>query len=364
MKKYIIISVVVLILLSAFSVNSFANSDDFEGVWDGVNTGTKDYLEDLGIDEISLEELFELSPTRVLEFIIGLIFNKGEGVFSYAIKIVFTLLLLSISSAFLKENNSLEKIIHFLGILIVLSLIIVPVSRIFTDTLSAIKTSTVFVNAYLPVMTAIIVASKKPALAITYNSFSLFLSSIITVIAEKLFMPFVSIILSFNILTSFSFEGFRERITSGLRRVVIVLLALFSTVYSGLLTTQSILATSSDTLMLRGIKFISGAFVPVVGAGVGDALSSVFSSFLIMKNTLGVFVIVVIILINLPVIIELFLWYFTLQCCSIVASMLKIDNITDILDSLSSLISLINTILFFITFVLVISTGVIISMGK
>lgn len=362
--KYIKIIALVLVLISLFPVTSFAYSSDINNVLDEVDASTKEYLEALGIDEISLEKLFELSPTRVLEFIISLIFNKGEGIFTSAVRIIFTLFMIGISTSFLKDNHSLEMLIHFIGVLIILSFVIVPVSRILTDTITAIKTSTVFVNAYLPVMTAIIVASRRPALAITYNSFSLFLSSIITVVADKLFMPFISIILSFNILTSFSFDGFRERIISGLRRMVIVVLALFSTVYSGLLTTQSILATSSDTLMLRGIKFISGAFVPVVGAGIGDALSSVFSSFIIMKNTLGVFVIIVIILINLPVIVELLLWYFTLQCCSIIATMLKIDNITDILDSLSSLISLINIILFFITFVLVISTGVIISMGK
>ena len=114
--------------------------------------------------------------------------------------------------------------------------------------------------------------------------------------------------------------------------------------------------------MLKGIRFISGAFIPIVGGGVGDALSSVFSSFLIMKNSFGVFIIIAIILINLPVIIELLIWYFVLNFCSIVSSMLNIDNTTEILDSLSSIISLLNIIVFFITFTLVISTGVILIM--
>ena len=146
--------------------------------------------------------------------------------------------------------------------------------------------------------------------------------------------------------------------------MIVIILSLFSTIYTGLLTTQSILATSSDSIALKGIRFISGAFVPIVGGGVGDAISSVFSSFVIMKNTLGVFVIIVIILINLPVMIELLLWYFALNLCSIVSSMLSLNQITDIIDSLASILSLLNIIMFFVTFVLVISTGVVIVMGK
>lgn len=364
MKKLIFTVLITFILINVFTICAFATDIDVDSVWDEVDNQTKDYLNELGIDEISFDELFNLSPTRVIEFLIDISFNSGVKVFKNILTVIVVLFIISIASAFLKESEKIYNIICFVGVLTVLSVVLVPISRMVTDVVTGIKTSMIFVNSYLPIMTAIIVASKSPGLAITYNSFSIFLSSVITIIADKFFMPCISAILSFNILSSFSFENFRERIVAGFRRCIIVILALFSTVYTGLLTTQSILATSSDSLALKGIKFISGAFVPVVGAGVGDALSSVFSSFVIMKNTLGVFVIIVIILINLPVMAELLIWYFSLQLCSIISSMLGINNVTDTIDSLTSVISILNIILFFITFVLVISTGVIIMMGK
>ena len=364
MKKLLLIIVITIVSLNVLSINVSAVDVDINKVWDEVDSQTKDYLNELGIDELTFKELFDLSPTRVIEFLIEISFNSGIQVFQSIIKIIAILFIIAISSAFLKESDRIHNIICFVGILTVLSLVLVPISRMITDVSTGIKTSMIFVNSYIPVMTAIIIASRNPGLAITYNSFSIFLSSIITTVADKVFLPCISAILSFNILSSFSFENFRERIVAGFRRCIVVILALFSTVYTGLLTTQSILASSSDSIALRGIKFISGAFVPVVGAGVGDALSSVFSSFVIMKNTLGVFVIIVIILINLPVMVELLIWYFSLQLCSVISSMLGINNITDTLDSLSSVISILNIILFFVTFVLVISTGVIIIMGK
>lgn len=364
MKKFILIIIIIVLSLNLLSINSIALDIDVDSVWNEIDSQTKEYLEDLGINEISFGDLFDLNPTRVIEFLIDISLNSGIKVFNNIIQIITILFIISIASAFLKESDRIQNIICFVGVLTVLSVVLVPISRMITDVATGIKTSMIFVNSYLPVMVAIIVASRNPSLAVTYNSFTIFLSSVITTVSDKLFIPCISSILSFNILSSFSFENFRERIVAGFKRCIKVVLALFSTVYTGLLTTQSILASSSDSIALRGIKFISGAFVPVVGAGVGDALSSVFSSFIIMKNTLGVFVIIVIILINLPVMTELLIWYFSLEMCSIISSMLGINNITDTLDSLSSVISILNIILFFVTFVLVISTGVIIMMGK
>ena len=362
--KNVLIFLSVILLLFSFSISAFATNSDFETVWDATDNQTKEYLEDLGIDELAFEEIFELTPLRVIEFLIDLAFDNGITIVKNITLIIVVLIITAIASSFLRESDKTEQIVNFVCTLIVISIVIAPISRMITDAIAGIKTSTVFVNSYLPVMTAIIIASKNPALAVTYNSFSLFLSSLISNVANSFLMPIISALLSFNILSSFSFENYRDRIIKAIRKMIVIILSLFSTVYTGLLTTQSILATSSDSVVLKGIKFISGAFVPIVGSGVGDAISSVFSSFVIMKNTLGVFVIIVIILINLPVMVELLLWYFSLSLCSIVSSMFNLNQITDIIDSLASILSLINIIMFFVTFVLVISTGVIIMMGK
>jgi stage III sporulation protein AE len=238
------------------------------------------------------------------------------------------------------------------------------VGRILTDVIVSIKVTNVFINAYLPIMAGVLVASRNPALAVTYNSYTIILSNVISVFTDKLFLPIISVLFSFNIISAFSSDMFHLKINKTLRKLIILVLSLFSTVFTGLLTTQSLLASSSDGFVLKGIKFISGAFIPVVGGTVSEAVSSVVSSFIIMKSTLGVFVIIVIILINLPVIIELLVWYFFLSLCSIGSSLFKTESVTEVFDSLASTISLLNIVLFFLTFVLVVSTGIVIMMGR
>lgn len=366
MKKTVVIILIVMSFVSLLSVNSYAENGDFEidKVWEQTDERTREYLDELGIDEISLENLFELTPTRVIKFIFQTAFKTGTNIFENVVIIIVILIIASITASFLKDSDKMENVIYFIATLMIISVIIVPISRVMTDAAAGIKTSTVFINAYLPVMTSIIIASQKASLAFTYNSFSVFLSSVIGNFADKLFVPIVSALLSLNLLSSFSFENYRDKLIKTIRRLVVVLLSFFSTIFTGIITTQSILASTSDSVALKGIKFISGTFVPIVGSGVGEAISSVFSSFVMMKNTLGVFVIIVILLINFPVILELLIWYFALGFCSIVSSMFNLKYITEVIDNLASVLSLLNIIMFFITFVLTISTGIIIVMGK
>ncbi len=362
MRKFCCLFMIVFLIFS-FSINSFSYEFNDE-IFENIDNTTKEYLNELGIDEISFENLFEITPTRIFKFILSLVLDKANSLTDRFAMIFIVLMISAIASSFLNENIHINKLIDYISILLILSFLMDSISRILVDATVAIKTSNIFINAYLPIMVGIIVASKNPALAVTYNTFTILLSNIISFVANKLLMPLISIIFSFNIISTFSNDDYHLRINKTIRKFIIIVLSFFSTIYTGLLSTQGILASSSDNFILKGIKFVSGTFIPVVGGNVSDALSSVISSFVIMKTTLGVFIIIVIILINLPVMIELIVWYFFLGLCSIVSALLKLDEITDVFDSLSSTISILNITLFFITFVLVISTGIIIIIGK
>lgn len=362
MKK-IIYLIITVIFLNILTINGFA-IEEINDIWNNLDDNTIDYLQELGIDEISFDDLFQITPNRILKFIFDLSFDKIGKLKSNFALLFLIIIITSVASAFLKENNQYNNIKDYICILVIMSFLMEPLSRILIDAATVIKTSGIFINSYLPVMTSIIIASRSPGLAITYNSFTLFISNIILVFSDKIFVPMIKLIYSLNLVSVFSTDDFCLRSIKGIKKIITIVLSLFSTIFTGLLTTQSILTSSSDSLVLKGIKFVSGTFIPIVGGGIGDTLSSVFSSFLIMKNTLGVFIIVVIMVINLPVIMNLLIWYFFFLTCSIISSLFSLTNISKILDNLASIISLINIIVIFITFILIITTGIIIVMGK
>ena len=362
MKKFLYCSFVLFLLFTS-SIISYS-FDETKEIWDKLDNDTKEYLYELGIDEISFDDLFNLTPTDVFRSFTKLIGDKVHSLKNNFIIILMVLVLSAIASSVIGDSTRYSSIINYICMLIVLSFIMSPISSLISNAATVIKNTRIFINISLPIMTSFIIASKSPALALTYNSFTVFFSNVIAVVSDKIFVPIITVIFSINLISVISTEDYKMKFIKTFKRTITIILSLFSTIFTGLLTTQSILAKSSDSLVLKGIKFVSGTFIPIVGSGVGDALSSVFSSFLIMKNSLGIFVIIVIILINLPVIIELLIWYFFFELCSIIASLVNMNNITEVLESLSSTISLLNIIVFFITFILVISTGIVIVMGN
>lgn len=363
MKKVVTILFAIFISLFLLYIPSSAAQCE-SSVLENVDSATKEYLEELGIDSENGDGVSEVSLKTVYKFLISLITDKTKSISVYLIIITAVIITNSILSAFVEENTSAKTAINYISVLCIITAIIVPLKELIINAGIVIKTAAIFTDSYVPILGAVVAASGNVKLAFTYNSFAIALSAFITEIADNFFIPIVNMLFAFNLLTSFTFESYKHKIIKSVKRLIIIILSLISTIYTGLLTTQSILAVSSDSLTVRGIRFFSGTFIPIVGAGVSESVASVMSSLSVMKNTAGVVVIVVIILIFLPIIIELLVWYFALQFCSVAADLFGNNNISEMIEELSSVISLVNIILFYITFVLIISTGIIIVSGK
>lgn len=363
MKKSLTVVFSIFLLLTFFSFSSNAESGG-ESVLRNIDSETKEYLEELGVDSESGEGIADVSLKSVFKFLFSLVTDKTKRISGVLVIVTAVIIINSIFSSFIGENTSARTAINYISVLCIVTAIIVPLKELIVNTGAVIKTAAIFTDSYIPVLGAIIAASGNIKLAFTYNSFAIALSAFITEIADNFFIPVVNMLFAFNILTSFTFESYKHKIIKSVKRLIIIILSLISTIYTGLLTTQSILAVSSDSLTVRGIRFFSGTFIPVVGAGVSESVASVMSSLSVMKNTAGVIVIVIVLLIFLPIIIELLIWYFALQFCSIAADIFGNNDISEMIEELSSVISLINIILFYITFVLIISTGIIIVSGK
>lgn len=363
MKKVVTILCAVFTLLFILNIPSTAAKSESD-VLKNVDSATKEYLADLGIDTESGEGISDISLKTVFQFLISLVTDKTKRVSGFLIIVIAVIIIDSILSSFIDENASAKTAVNYISVICIITAIIVPLKELIINAGAVIKTAAIFTDSYVPILGAIIAASGNVKLAFTYNSFAIALSAFIAEVADKFFIPVVNMLFAFNILTSFTFESYKHKIIKSVKRLIIIILSLISTIYTGLLTTQSILAVSSDSLTVRGIRFFSGTFIPVVGSGVSESIASVMSSLSVMKNTAGVVVIVIIILIFLPVIIELLVWYFALSFCSVTADLFGNNEVSEMIEELSSVISLINIILFYITFVLIISTGIIIVSGK
>lgn len=82
------------------------------------------------------------------------------------------------------------------------------------------------------------------------------------------------------------------------------------------------LASSSDSVAARTVKFAIGNMIPVVGGTVNSAYGTLAASLSLIKSTVGASSVAALLLITLPVIIYLLLLRLSLNICASGADML------------------------------------------
>jgi stage III sporulation protein AE len=103
-------------------------------------------------------------------------------------------------------------------------------------------------------------------------------------------------------------EGFSlSRLSSLLRQVVIGGLGLLMSIFLGIISIQGISAAVADGVSLRTAKYLTGTFIPVVGGALADSMELAAGCSLLLKNTLGTFGALVILLICLIPMIKIYI---------------------------------------------------------
>jgi stage III sporulation protein AE len=98
-----------------------------------------------------------------------------------------------------------------------------------------------------------------------------------------------------------------DGISRFVRRLFTWLLSLVMLFLSVLIGVQSTMAVSADSFSMKTAKFALGNFIPLVGNALSDAVGTVAGSLSLIKNSCGVFGIVTVALLLLPVLLHLLL---------------------------------------------------------
>lgn len=152
-------------------------------------------------------------------------------------------------------------------------------------------------------------------------------------------------------------------ISSAISRAVKWILAFSMSVFSALLTFNTLLTSSADSVATRAVRFTVSSFVPVVGSALSEAYRTVKSGMGLLKSGIGVFVIISIAVIFLPVLIQCVLWLLSLNLCKLVGEILGQNTAVTLLNGVSSVLGVLIALLLSVCTIFVISTTIILVAG-
>ena len=367
--KNVLIVLTIIFLCCAFSsVASATESDCFEQqldasgadeLWDTLSEEDEYLLEKLGIEKNNFEDIDDVSFRNIADFFYELIRGEYTSVISVLFILVTVVIIVSAVSQLLPEGTGTSGILNFVSCVFSSVLLIKSVSSCITNAVSAFECSSNFIVALVPVLAAVITVSGLPSLALTYNSLSFAAAQFVSYVAKSFVVPLLRVVLSLSIVSSVSNTLNVSKFVGFLKKITVFIFSFSATVFITMLSLKGMLAAAADTVAVRGIRFLIGNIIPVVGGAVSDAYLSVVGTLNLVKSTVGVFAIAVIAVINLPVIVECVLWIFSLNLLSAVSDVFSQDQLSRLFASASSALTLLTVSVLFEMLVFVLSLGLV-----
>lgn len=364
LKKWIFAIVILLsffslsISVSAFeeNIDSYKEEFDFQSIADAVDDETAGILAEIGIDEISFEKLFSVSFSKVFKVLFDITARSLKAPVSFFVSATGILILTALFSSF----QSSSQIVSVIGNSVLALSLAVPVANAVTTAFSVLETLNVFTTAFAGVFSMLVSSSGKLALGTSYASLAVLSDTLFSTLLSWVSQPAVNAMCSLGFLSCFDIFKFSEKISLAVKKIYIFFLGFVGTFFSGIVTLKGVMGAGVDSLTSRGIRFVVGRTVPVVGGAVSDTYSALVSSLSLIKSTVGVFGIVTVVLTVLPSLLELVGWVFALSVVTSVAEISGTDSCTGMFNIFKDALILLSATTVFSAVIFVVSVGVVI----
>lgn len=160
-----------------------------------------------------------------------------------------------------------------------------------------------FMEALLPLMFSLLAGVGAITSVALFTPLMLFVVSAVSVVVKDLILPLLFLT---GLLECVNYLSERYRLSNlagVLKQAGMVVLGLTLVLFIGVISIQGVAGSVADGLALRTAKFATATFIPVVGKMFSDTVELVMGASLLIKNAVGIFGVLVIIMIcALPVV--------------------------------------------------------------
>lgn len=332
-------------------------------VFSSLDEETLSLLESVGIDISDPSSVMNISVNNIISSALGVFTGKfAEPIKKCSIimgAVILFALIDSVAPAAGKANETGGMIFMFM----LSFMVIAPVCKCIENVLSVIMLTSNFTKGLIPVMTGFIAASGKPLQSAAFSSVCLGICEIISYAVDKLFIPLTGAYAAVCIVASVNPLFNLQNIALFFRKVFTVVLGFVAAVFTGVITIKGAAASSADSIALKGVKFLVGGLVPVVGGAVSEGLATVGNAFSYVNKTVGIIGIIGIIFSVLPAVFEVLIWWACLYICSLGATLTGQTQVAFYLSGVSNVIVMLNILLIFDAFVFLTALGQVVAFG-
>ena len=331
-------------------------------LYDYVPDNAKEYLDEFSIDFHDSGWVNSLTSENAFSHIYGFIKSGAKAPLK-----AFSIILALIFLASIIENamsTEVQTTVTYVTLLTVAVALLNPIYSVITASVETLKGCSYFMVAFIPVFATIIAASGKPLTSASMSAVLLMAANFVTYIANFTVIPLMSSHLSLSIASSVSPLLQNTNLANTIKKISLWVMGFISTLFIGILSIQTVVNSSADTLGVKTAKFIVGSTVPVAGGVLAEAITTVTASLNLLKSSVGIWGVLVCALTFLPLIVELLLWRVCLWGLAFFGDTFSLTKISNLLKSVDSVLSVLVGIVLLSVAMFIISLTVVILGGK
>lgn len=254
---------------------------------------------------------------------------------------LLTLLVLCVLCRLVQEfaAKELSYAVSVCGALCAAVTLLSPMASLLEQAARVTDAAAVFLLAAVPVYAGLLFTAGNTVTAPTYGALSLAAANAVSVLSSAVLIPVLRVFLAFSVasaVTSFDLK----RLTDALYKVIKWALVLTVTVYTGVLSVQTMVANSAEMAGGKAAKMLVSGAIPIVGSAFSDAFSVIVSGAALVKNGVGAFGLLASLAIFLPLCIKAAAWLLICFCAGLAAEVLGLKPLASFLNGCAAALRL------------------------
>ena len=269
---------------------------------DSLARGTKALLNQWGADNLGEEGL---DGGRIFQALCALVQEKLTGPLKAWGAVLGVLLLCRLAGCM--EEGSLSPMVPLIGCLACAAITLPAILALLAQCAVTAESASAFLLASMPAYGALLAASGSVAAGSAYTFLTLGAGSALPLLSSGLLLPLLRIYLALAVSSGVSGMPV-QRLSASLYSFIKWMLVLAVTLFSGILSIQTILNTHIDAAAGKTVKLIASSAIPIVGGALGDAVGAIQSSVQVVRSGAGAFGMLAALCIFAPAMIEASIW--------------------------------------------------------
>ena len=366
MKKTFLLFITIIVSALSLSIsvtaydeyNAEFSSKTQDSLFSSIDDETQKVLSQFGIEDFS--SAYDASFSNLIEYFSTNIKEKAGD----AVKCFFLLFIVTLLIAVMKAVVTDAEAADAFELLIIAVSSVISINCLYPvmqSIVSVLSVSGNFIKAYIPIFAGIIAASGKPASALTYNTLVLAMAEILSAVCSDYAIHIIGTFLAVTIGFSLGNSISADRISHLFNKASGLIFGFSASAFASVLTLKGSISAAVDSTSVKSIRYLISSMIPVVGSSISEAYSSILGSIGLIKGSAAIIGVISVLIINIPALTQGLLYYAAMNILSICGIALDCKKLSSFYGCLSCAMKFLLILTVFEIFLLVISTGLLLS---